>query len=320
MLKRLVKMAEDYLEEKVTNAVLSISHWCSLQAPTLALNTYNAFQHLKTGRSLLVVNMGDTSFDVTISIWDDGVVEVLATDGEPYLGGESFDIQIVQHLIELYRSETGIDVLDDQQAMAQLRVEAERAKEELSSKASYEINISPFQNGSNLTTTLTCPKFEDITKDLFTKIIKAVERALKNAQRSCGCHLTKQNITDHDLSGTPIKSPEFASYSKTSSTACNLTTTVSDDMTLRAVVWSQKINARVALESQIGVLMRQLQEDPTVLGSFSPYGARIWAALEAKRKWLETSYENVTKEEYEFQKKELEFGGLFTDVDVLYSL
>src|SRR5271154_2765496 len=162
ILQKLKKAAEDYLGEKVNDAVNTVPAYFNdaqrqatkdagkiaglevkriINEPTAAALAYG----LDKGKEekIAVFDLGGGTFDVSILQLGDGVFEVLSTNGDTHLGGEDFDMRIVNHFVEQFKKESGIDIKDDKAAMQRLKEEAEKAKKELSTTEVADINL-PF--------------------------------------------------------------------------------------------------------------------------------------------------------------------------------
>lgn len=113
-------------------------------------------------RNILVFDLGGGTFDVSLLTIDDGVFEVVATNGDTHLGGEDFDQRVMEHFIKLYKKNTGKDVRKDNRAMQKLRREVEKAKRTLSMQHQAHIDIESFFEGKDFSETLTRAKFEEL--------------------------------------------------------------------------------------------------------------------------------------------------------------
>lgn len=204
ILRKLKQDAESYLGEKITKAVITVPAYFSdsqrqatkdagtiaglevlriINEPTAAALAYGLD---KTGdHTILVFDLGGGTFDVSILEVGDGVFEVKATSGNTRLGGDDFDQRIIDYIAEEFKKEHGIDLRKDRIALQRLKEAAERAKIELSSVLSTEINL-PFitadANGpKHLEMTLTRAKFEELTRDLVEATLGPTKRALADA-------------------------------------------------------------------------------------------------------------------------------------------
>ncbi len=205
--KVLIKMKEDaeaYLGETVTDAVITVPAYFNdaqrkatkeagtiaglnvlriINEPTSAALAYGLDK--KESEQIVVYDLGGGTFDVTALETGDGVVEVMATGGDAFLGGDDFDNKIIDYVAEQFKSETGIDVKADVMALQRVKDAAETAKKELSSSTETEINL-PFitadaSGPKHLVTKITRAKFESLIGDLVASTIKTVQGVLKDA-------------------------------------------------------------------------------------------------------------------------------------------
>jgi molecular chaperone DnaK len=205
--KVLIKMKEDaeaYLGETVTDAVITVPAYFNdaqrkatkeagtiaglnvlriINEPTSAALAYGLDK--KESEQIVVYDLGGGTFDVTALETGDGVVEVMATGGDAFLGGDDFDNKIIDYVAEQFKSDTGIDVKADVMALQRVKDAAETAKKELSSSTETEINL-PFitadaSGPKHLVTKITRAKFESLIGDLVASTIKTVQSVLKDA-------------------------------------------------------------------------------------------------------------------------------------------
>jgi molecular chaperone DnaK len=208
--KVLIKMKEDaeaYLGETVTDAVVTVPAYFNdaqrkatkdagtiaglnvlriINEPTSAALAYGLDK--KDAEQIVVYDLGGGTFDVTALETGDGVVEVLATGGDAFLGGDDFDNKIIDFVADAFKSETGIDVKADVMALQRVKDAAETAKKELSSATETEINL-PFITADatgpkHLVTKITRAKFESLIGDLVASTIKTVQGVLNDADLS----------------------------------------------------------------------------------------------------------------------------------------
>lgn len=149
--------------------------------PTAAAIAYGLDRTGKAESQIIVYDLGGGTFDVSLLSIEDGVFEVLATAGDTHLGGEDFDNRVIDYLVKQYKRKNDVDVTSNKRAMGKLRREVEKAKRTLSSQMSTKIEIEAFENGNDLSETLTRAKFEELNIDLFRKTMKPVEQVLKDA-------------------------------------------------------------------------------------------------------------------------------------------
>jgi molecular chaperone DnaK len=207
ILTKMKETAEAYLGAKVTQAVITVPAYFNdaqrqatkdagriaglevlriINEPTAAALAYGLD---KSGnKTIAVYDLGGGTFDVSLLEIGDGVFEVLSTNGDTFLGGEDFDIRIVDFLASEFRKEQGIDLKTDKLALQRLKEEAEKAKKELSSTSQYEVNL-PFITADatgpkHLNIKLTRAKFEGLVEDLVKRTIEPCQKALKDAGKT----------------------------------------------------------------------------------------------------------------------------------------
>jgi molecular chaperone DnaK len=204
ILQKMKETAESYLGETVTQAVITVPAYFNdaqrqatkdagkiaglevlriINEPTAAALAYGLDK--KETKTIAVYDLGGGTFDITILEIDDGLFEVKSTNGDTFLGGEDFDMRIVQYLADEFKKEHGVDLTLDKMALQRLKEAAEKAKIELSSSQQTEIN-QPFISMSNgqplhLVMKLTRSKLEGLVEDLIKKSIKPCMAALKDA-------------------------------------------------------------------------------------------------------------------------------------------
>lgn len=197
--------AEAFLGEKVTEAIITVPAYFDdsqrqatkdagkiaglevrriINEPTAAALAYGLEN--KKDQQIAVFDLGGGTFDVSILELGDGVFEVKSTNGDTHLGGEDFDNVIVNHLIDEFKNESGVDIKNDSAAMQRVKDEAEKAKKELSSAKEVEINL-PFLTADadgpkHFEYTLTRAKLEELVKPLIERLAGPVEKALKDAK------------------------------------------------------------------------------------------------------------------------------------------
>jgi molecular chaperone DnaK len=205
VLQKMKQTAEDYLGQEVTEAVITVPAYFNdaqrqatkeageiagltvrriINEPTAAALAYGLDKQSKDMK-IVVFDCGGGTHDVSVLELGDGVFEVLSTDGDTHLGGDDFDQSIIDWLVKEFKDENGIDLTKDPMALQRLREGAEKAKVELSSSPSTEINlpyIMPVDGvPKHLVRTLTRAKFEQLVDNLIQRTIKPCESALKNA-------------------------------------------------------------------------------------------------------------------------------------------
>ncbi len=208
VLQKMKETAEDYLGEKVTKAVITVPAYFNdsqrqatkdagriagleveriINEPTAAALAYGLDKGNKN-QKIAVYDLGGGTFDISILELGDGVFEVKSTNGNTHLGGDDFDTAIMKWLIDEFKKQTGIDISSDKMAMQRLKESAEKAKIELSTKMSAEINI-PFltadQNGpKHLVISLSRSKFDQMTHDLVQATKEPCIKAMQDAGMS----------------------------------------------------------------------------------------------------------------------------------------
>ena len=192
ILSKLKADAEAYLGEPVTEAVITVPAYFNdsqrhvkriINEPTAASLAYGIDK--ESDQKIMVYDLGGGTFDVSIIEMGDGVTEVLATNGDTHLGGDDFDQRVIDWMAEDFQRENGIDLRKDKMAAQRLKEAAEKAKIELSSATSTNINL-PFitadANGpKHLDMTLTRAKFNELTADLVDRTMTPVRKALADA-------------------------------------------------------------------------------------------------------------------------------------------
>lgn len=132
-------------------------------------------------KNILVYDLGGGTFDVTLLTIDDGVFEVLATNGDTHLGGEDFDQRVMQYFIKLIKKKHNMDISGDKKALQKLRREAERVKRALSSQHQARLEVEALYEGLDFSETLTRARFEELNLDLFKKTLAPVQKVLEDA-------------------------------------------------------------------------------------------------------------------------------------------
>jgi len=204
ILQKLKKDAETYLGEPVTEAVITVPAYFNdsqrqatkdagkiaglevkriINEPTAASLAYGFDK--KANEKIAVFDLGGGTFDISILEVGDNVVEVCATNGDTFLGGEDFDHRIIEYLVDEFKKENGIDLAKDRMALQRLKEAAEKAKHELSSSMETEVNL-PFitadQNGpKHMMVKISRGKLEKLVEDLVDRTVEPCRKALKDA-------------------------------------------------------------------------------------------------------------------------------------------
>lgn len=209
ILKKLKEAAEDYLGEKVDDAVITVPAYFDdiqrqatkdagkiaglnvlriINEPTAASLAYGIDS--KKDEKIAVYDLGGGTFDISILEIGEGVTEVKSTNGDTFLGGDDFDLKIIDWMVDEFNKDQGIDLRNDKMALQRLKEAAEKAKTELSTSAETELNL-PFVTADatgpkHLVLKLTRSKFEQLTDDLVRRTLEPCRLALKDAGLSAG--------------------------------------------------------------------------------------------------------------------------------------
>ena len=210
VLRKMKKTAEDFLGQEVTQAVITVPAYFNdsqrqatkdagkiaglevlriINEPTAAALAYGVDKNEKADRKVAVYDLGGGTFDISIidiaNVDGDKQFEVLSTNGDTFLGGEDFDQRIMDHLIDEFKKESGVDLSKDVLALQRLKDAAERAKIELSSSAQTDVNLpyitADATGPKHLNVKLTRAKLEAIVEDLIQRSIKPCETAMRDA-------------------------------------------------------------------------------------------------------------------------------------------
>ena len=222
ILVKMKEIAEAYLGKEITNAVVTVPAYFNdaqrqatkdagviaglnvlriINEPTAAAIAYGLDKKSKE-KNILVYDLGGGTFDVSILTIDEGVFEVLATNGDTHLGGEDFDQRLMQHFLKLIKKKNSVDLSDNQRAIAKLRREMEKAKRALSTQHQVKIEIESLWDGEDFSETLTRAKFEELNIDLFRKTLTPLANVLKDSG------LKKTDIDEIVLVGGSTRIPK----------------------------------------------------------------------------------------------------------------
>ena len=231
ILQDLKKTAEDYLGEKVTNAVITVPAYFNdaqrqatkeageiaglkvdriINEPTAASLAYGLDK--KKNEKIAVFDLGGGTFDISILDIGDGVFEVLSTNGDTHLGGDNWDQRLIDYLADEFKKQEGIDLRKDAMALQRLKEAAEKAKCELSTAQETTVNL-PFITATNegpkhLQLSITRAKFEQVCGDLFDRIADPVRTAIKDAK------LEAKEIDEVVLVGGSTRMPKVQQIAK----------------------------------------------------------------------------------------------------------
>ncbi|CAF1494085.1 unnamed protein product [Adineta steineri] len=205
LIGKMREIAEAYLGYKVTRAVISVpSYFNNAQRhatkdagkiaglnvvrltnePTAAAIAYGLDKR-EEAKDIIVFDLGGGTLSLSLLTIDNGVFEVVATNGNTHLGGKDFDERVMEHFIELFKNKTDKDIRKDNQAEQKLRCEVEKAKRVLSSEHQTKIEIAPFYNNEDFNEILTRAKFEELNMDLFISTIKSIQKVLRGNHPRC---------------------------------------------------------------------------------------------------------------------------------------
>merc|ERR1719183_1550308 len=159
-------------------------------------------------KNVLVFDLGGGTFDVSLLTIDNGVFEVVSTNGDTHLGGEDFDQRVMEHFIKLYKKKKGKDLRKDVRAVQKLRREVEKAKRALSAAHQVRVEVESLFEGEDFSETLTRAKFEELNMDLFRGTLKPVQKVLEDAD------LTKKEVDEIVLVGGSTRIPKVQSLGK----------------------------------------------------------------------------------------------------------
>jgi molecular chaperone DnaK len=225
ILQKLKQAAEDYLGEPVTDAVVTVPAYFDdsqrqatkdagkiaglnvlriINEPTAASLAYGIEK--KKEEKVAVYDLGGGTFDISLLEIGEGVIEVMSTNGDTYLGGDDFDLRIIDWMVEGFKKEQGIDLKSDKMALQRLKEAAERAKVELSTASETEINL-PFVTADasgpkHLLMKLARSQFEQLTEDLVERSVEPCRTALKDAG------ISSNNVDEILLVGGQTRSPK----------------------------------------------------------------------------------------------------------------
>jgi len=201
VLTKMKHVAEAYLGKEVSHAVVTVPAYFDdgqrgatkdagviagmtvlriINEPTAAAIAYGLDKKHKD-TNIIVYDLGGGTFDVSLLTLDEGVFEVVATNGDTHLGGQDFDERVMNHFIKVFKRKNKIDIRNNDRAIAKLRREVEKAKRALSSTTQVRIEIENFADGIDFSETLTRARFEELNNDLFRQTLKPLEVVMKDA-------------------------------------------------------------------------------------------------------------------------------------------
>jgi len=228
ILQKMRSTAESYLDKEINNAVVTVPAYFNdaqrqatkdagtisglnveriINEPTAAAIAYGLDK--KGGeKNILVFDLGGGTFDVSLLTIDNGVFEVLATNGDTHLGGEDFDQRIMKYFMKTFKKKHKVSLLKDKRAMQKLRRESERVKRALSTQPQARAEIEALYDGIDFSETLTRARFEELNQDLFKKTLGPVSKVLADAG------LKKSEVDEIVLVGGSTRIPKVRSLIK----------------------------------------------------------------------------------------------------------
>merc|ERR1712023_143357 len=228
ILQKMRSTAEGFLDKEIKNAVVTVPAYFNdaqrqatkdagtisgmkvdriINEPTAAAIAYGLDK--KGGeKNILVFDLGGGTFDVTLLTIDNGVFEVLSTNGDTHLGGEDFDQRVMGYLIRMMKKRDGTDVQSDKRALQKLRREVERVKRTLSTQHQARLEIEGLVDGQDFSETLTRARFEELNVDLFKKTLGPVQKVLEDAD------MAKSEVDEIVLVGGSTRIPKVQSLLK----------------------------------------------------------------------------------------------------------
>ena len=223
ILTKMKETAEAYLGKTVKHAVVTVPAYFNdaqrqatkdagviaglkveriINEPTAAAIAYGLDRKGSGERVILVFDLGGGTFDVSLLSIDDGVFEVLATNGDTHLGGEDFDHRVMDYFVQLFQKKEKKNLRSDLRAMGKLKREVEKAKRTLSSQMSVRIEIENIMDGVDFSETFTRAKFEELNMDLFKRTLDPVRRVMEDAG------VSKTDLHDIVLVGGSTRIPK----------------------------------------------------------------------------------------------------------------
>ena len=222
ILVKMKEIAESYSGKKIKNAIVTVPAYFDnsqrqstkdagiisglnfvrvLNEPTAAAIDYGLDETEE--KNILVFDLGGGTFDVSILTIDDGVFEVIGTNGDTHLGGEDFDQRVLDHFMKLIHKKNGIDISKDKRAIQKLKREVEKGKRALSSQHETKIEIEDLVEGFDFSESLSRAKFQEINADLFKKTLEPLKLALE------GAGLKKNEVDEIVLVGGSTRIPKI---------------------------------------------------------------------------------------------------------------
>lgn len=277
VLSKMKEIAEAYLGKKVTHAVVTVPAYFNdaqrqatkdagtisgltvmriINEPTAAAIAYGLDK--KDGeKNILVFDLGGGTFDVSLLTIDNGVFEVVSTNGDTHLGGEDFDNRVMEHFMKLFKKKTGKDIRKDNRAVQKLRREVEKAKRTLSTEFNTRIEIESFFDGEDFSETFTRARFEELNIDLFRNTLKPVQKVMEDAD------LKKTDIDEIVLVGGSTRIPKVQQLVKEYFDGKEPSRGINPD---EAVAFGAAVQAGVLSGEDVGGEVVLLDVNPLTLG------------------------------------------------------
>jgi endoplasmic reticulum chaperone BiP len=277
VLGKMKEIAEAYLGKAVTHAVVTVPAYFNdaqrqatkdagtisgmtviriINEPTAAAIAYGLDK--KDGeKNILVFDLGGGTFDVSLLTIDNGVFEVVATNGDTHLGGEDFDNRVMEHFIKLFKKKTGKDIRKDNRAVQKLRREVEKAKRTLSTQFNTRIEIEAFFDGEDFSESFTRARFEELNIDLFRNTLKPVQKVLEDAG------LKKTDIDEIVLVGGSTRIPKVQQLVKEFFDGKEPSRGINPD---EAVAYGAAVQAGVLSGEDVGGEVLLLDVNPLTMG------------------------------------------------------
>jgi len=277
VLSKMKEIAEAYLGKTVTHAVVTVPAYFNdaqrqatkdagtisgltvmriINEPTAAAIAYGLDK--KDGeKNILVFDLGGGTFDVSLLTIDNGVFEVIATNGDTHLGGEDFDNRVMEHFIKLFKKKTGKDIRKDNRAVQKLRREVEKAKRTLSTQFNTRIEIEAFFDGEDFSESFTRARFEELNIDLFRNTLKPVQKVLEDAG------LKKTDIDEIVLVGGSTRIPKVQQLVKEFFDGKEPSRGINPD---EAVAYGAAVQAGVLSGEDVGGEVLLLDVNPLTMG------------------------------------------------------
>ena len=224
ILGKMKEIAEAYIGEKVTDAVITVPAYFNdsqrqatkdagaiaglnvlriINEPTAAAIAYGLDKQSEKERNILIVDTGGGTHDTSLLTIEDSVFQVVATNGDDHLGGTDFDTKLVEYFIEEFKRKHKKDITENKRAVRRLRTACENAKKTLSSSTVATIEIDSLHEGIDFSSSVTRAKFENLCEDIFKKIIDPVDQVIKDSK------ISKNNIHEIVLVGGSTRIPKI---------------------------------------------------------------------------------------------------------------